>query len=71
MMIAIRTHPHSLRDLVAQRLYGLCCGYEYLNDHDRLRHDPLPQTSVGKTGELASSPPRVWKLRPRVPTAWR
>lgn len=47
---------HTLRDLVAQRLYGLCCGYEDLNDHDRLRHDPLLQTSVGKTDELASSP---------------
>lgn len=47
---------HSLRDLVAQRLYGLCCGYEDLNDHDRLRHDPLIQTAVGKAGELASSP---------------
>lgn len=47
---------HALRDLVAQRLYGLCCGYEDLNDHDRLRHDPLLQTAVGKAGELASSP---------------
>lgn len=48
------THP--LRDLVAQRLYGLCCGYEDLNDHDQLRHDPLVQTAVGKDSELASSP---------------
>jgi hypothetical protein len=48
------THP--LRDLVAQRLYGLCCGYEDLNDHDVLRHDPLLQTAVGKVEELASSP---------------
>jgi len=47
---------HELRDLVAQRLYGLCCGYEDLNDHDRLRHDPLMQTAVGKAEELASSP---------------
>ena len=47
---------HELRDLVAQRLYGLCCGYEDLNDHDRLRHDPLMQTAVGKVAELASSP---------------
>jgi len=47
---------HELRDLIAQRLYGLCCGYEDLNDHDRLRHDPLMQTAVGKTDELASSP---------------
>ena len=29
------THP--LRDLLAQRLYGLCCGYEDLNDHHQLR----------------------------------
>lgn len=48
------THP--LRDLVAQRLYGLCCGYEDLNDHDVLRHDPLMQTAVGRVEELASSP---------------
>lgn len=47
---------HSLRDLIAQRLYGICCGYEDLNDHDRLRHDPLMQTAVGKAEELASSP---------------
>ena len=47
---------HSLRDLVAQRLYGLCCGYEDLNDHDVLRHDPLMQTAVGRVDELASSP---------------
>lgn len=47
---------HSLRDLVAQRLYGLCCGYADLNDHDRLRFDPLMQTAVGKVEELASSP---------------
>jgi hypothetical protein len=24
---------HGMRDLVAQRLYALCCGYEDLNDH--------------------------------------
>lgn len=47
---------HSLRDLIAQRLYGLCCGYEDLNDHDRLRYDPLMQTAVGRVDELGSSP---------------
>jgi len=47
---------HSLRDLVAQRLYGLCCGYEDLNDHDRLRNDPLMQTAIGTVEALASSP---------------
>lgn len=47
---------HELRDLVAQRLYGLCCGYEDLNDHGQLRRDPLMQTAVGTPAELASSP---------------
>ncbi len=49
-------HAHPLRNLVAQRLYGLYCGYEDLNDHDRLRHDPLMQTAAGKVEELGSSP---------------
>lgn len=47
---------HELRDLVAQRLYGLCCGYEDLNDHAALRGDPLMQTAVGTGEELGSSP---------------
>ncbi len=32
---------HRVRELVAQRVYGLALGYEDLNDHDRLREDPL------------------------------
>jgi hypothetical protein len=47
---------HEMRDLVAQRLYALCCGYEDLNDHAALRKDPLMQTAVGKPDELGSSP---------------
>jgi len=47
---------HSLRDLLAQRIYGLCCGYEDLNDHDTLRSDLLMQTAVGSVDALASSP---------------
>ena len=47
---------HRLRDLLAQRLYGLCCGYEDLNDHDTLRSDLLMQTAVGRAEVLASSP---------------
>lgn len=47
---------HSVRDLLAQRVYGLCCGYEDLNDHDTLRDDLLMQTAVGRVDALASSP---------------
>ena len=47
---------HRLHDMLAQRLYGLCCGYEDLNDHDTLRADLLMQTAVGRDQPLASSP---------------
>jgi hypothetical protein len=47
---------HSMRDLLAQRIYGLCCGHEDLNDHDRLREDVLVQTALGRVDALASSP---------------
>lgn len=40
---------HSVEDLVAQRIYGLCLGYEDLNDHDELRADPVLAVMVGKT----------------------
>src|ERR1043166_2064207 len=40
---------HPVEDLVAQRAYGLCLGYEDLNDHDELRADPLLAIMVGKT----------------------
>jgi hypothetical protein len=45
---------HRVRELVAQRVYGLALGYEDLNDHDELRQDPLLAVLVEKedpTGE--------------------
>lgn len=39
---------HPLLDLLKQRLFALCLGYEDLNDHDWLRHDALLATLVGK-----------------------
>lgn len=59
---------HELRDLVAQRLYGLCCGYEDLNDHAALRQDPLMQTAVG-TGEGLGSSPTLCRMERRVTRA--
>src|SRR3954469_4176589 len=59
---------HSLRDLLAQRIYGLCCGYEDLNDHDALRDDLLMQTAVGRVDALASSP-TLSRLETRAPRA--
>lgn len=57
-----RRIEHRLRDLLAQRLYAICCGYEDLNDHDVLRGDSLMQTAVGRDAPLASSPISVgWR----------
>jgi hypothetical protein len=38
-----------LDQLLAQRVYALALGYEDLNDHDQLRHDPLLGLLAGKT----------------------
>lgn len=32
---------HEVRTLVGQRIFALALGYEDLNDHDELRHDPV------------------------------
>jgi hypothetical protein len=32
---------HDRRTLLAQRIFGIALGYEDLNDHETLRHDPL------------------------------
>ena len=39
---------HTVYDLLAQRVFALALGYEDLNDHDALRHDPLLAVLVGK-----------------------
>jgi len=39
---------HPLLDLLKQRLFALCLGYEDLNDHDQLRLDPMLAVLVGK-----------------------
>jgi hypothetical protein len=39
---------HEVATLVGQRVFGLALGYEDLNDHDRLRHDPLLAVLAGK-----------------------
>jgi len=39
---------HEVRTLVGQRVFGLALGYEDLNDHDHLRHDPVFAVLAGK-----------------------
>jgi len=39
---------HEVATLVGQRVMGIALGYEDLNDHDRLRHDPVMGVLAGK-----------------------
>jgi len=32
---------HSIQEMLSQRIYGLALGYEDVNDHEQLRHDPV------------------------------
>ena len=68
---ALIRHPQ--RTLLAQRVFGIACGYEDLNDHQSLRDDPLWQMAADHPGpdgcpEL-SSPPTLCRLENRVARA--
>jgi hypothetical protein len=39
---------HDVATLVGQRVFGIALGYEDLNDHDELRHDPMMAVLAGK-----------------------
>src|ERR1700686_5307908 len=41
---------HEVVTLVGQRVFGIALGYEDLNDHDELRHDPMMAVLAGKLG---------------------
>uniref|UniRef100_UPI0025F37E0B IS1380 family transposase n=1 Tax=Thiohalocapsa sp. TaxID=2497641 RepID=UPI0025F37E0B len=43
---------HSVGELVSQRIIALALGYEDLNDHDRLRFDPLLAVAAGKADPM-------------------
>ena len=51
--------PHSIKhsqlSLLRQRVYGLCLGYEDLNDHTTLRTDVALQTTLEQSAVLASA----------------
>jgi hypothetical protein len=43
---------HSVQELLRQRIFGTALGYEDINDHQRLRLDPLLAAACGKTDPL-------------------
>jgi hypothetical protein len=43
---------HTVEEMLSQRVLGLACGYEDLNDHDSLRDDAVFAVAVGKEDVL-------------------
>ena len=39
---------HDVATLIGQRVFGIALGYEDLNDHEHLRHDPAMAVLAGK-----------------------
>ena len=68
---ALITHPQ--RAMLAQRVFGLALGYEALNDHQRLREDPVWQAATDHPGRdddpALASPPTLCRLENRVTRA--
>jgi hypothetical protein len=67
-------HPelivHPQATLLAQRIFGIAAGYEDLNDHQRLRDDPLWQILTDHPGSdthpQLASPPTLCRLENRI-----
>ena len=43
-----RLIEHTVETMIGQRVFGLALGYDDLNDHDELRHDPVFAVLAGK-----------------------
>jgi hypothetical protein len=55
---------HEVRTLVGQRVIGIALGYEDLNDHDELRHDPVMAVLARASwGRCARRNARRWLAR--------
>lgn len=46
---------HGLHEIIAARVFGICCGYEDGIDHDALRHDPALKMAVGRAPETGAA----------------
>jgi hypothetical protein len=60
---------HTQRTLIAQRIIAIACGWEDLNDHERLRVDPLMQIVTGRgvdDEQPLASCPTLCRLENRV-----
>ena len=60
---------HTLKDLIAQRIFGLACGHADANDADRLVDDPIHKLLLGRdpvVGDPLASQPTISRFENRV-----
>ena len=55
---------HRMVDPVRRRTFAIALGYEDINDHETLRHDPAIQTAVERDDTL-NSPSSLCRLEKR------
>ena len=63
---------HTVRDLFAQRIFGLACGYPDANDADLLAEDPIQKLLLDRdpiTGARLASQPTISRVENGVPRA--
>jgi hypothetical protein len=63
---------HTLHDLVAQRVYGIACGYPDANDADRLAEDPIHKLLLDRDpidGQALASQPTLSRFENGVSRA--
>jgi hypothetical protein len=56
---------HALGTLIGQRVFGIAPGYEDLNDHDELLHDPLMAVLSGKLAARGAGTAHRWRANRR------
>ena len=60
---------HTLADLLAQRIFGLACGYPDANDAARLAEDPIHKLLLGRDpidGDSLASQPTISRFETQV-----
>lgn len=63
---------HRLTEIIAARVFGICCGYEDGIDHDALRTDPALKMAVGRcpqTGADLASQSTISRFE-NAPSRW-
>jgi Transposase DDE domain group 1 len=60
---------HLVATLVGQRVFGIALGYEDVNDHDKLRHDPVMAVLALASWQHGGRTVRRWRGNRRS-TGW-